>query len=98
MVFTRKYKPESVEPLKLSGREIAFTNSLKYLGVFLDPKINWKQHLTERRNKFYSCLWACRRTMGKNWVINRKVAIWMYKTVSLPQILYASAVWSVGWK
>jgi hypothetical protein len=25
--------------------------------------------------------------------INRKIAIWMYKTVFLPQILYASVVW-----
>jgi hypothetical protein len=52
MVFTRKYKPEPIEPLKLRRREIAFTNSVKYLGVFLDPKLNWKQHLTERMKKF----------------------------------------------
>jgi hypothetical protein len=40
IVFTRKYKPEPVEPLKLGRREITFTNSVKYLGVFLDPSLN----------------------------------------------------------
>jgi hypothetical protein len=56
MVFTRKYKLESIEPFRLRGRDIAFTSSVKYLGVFLDPKLNWKQHLTERRKKFYSSI------------------------------------------
>jgi len=31
--------------------------------------------------------------MGKSWGINPKIAIWMYKTILLPQILYASVVW-----
>jgi hypothetical protein len=35
------------------------------LGVLLDPKLNWKQHLIEKRKKFYSSLWICRRAMGK---------------------------------
>jgi hypothetical protein len=34
-----------------------------------------------------------RRAMGKSWGINPKIAIWMYKTILLPQILYASVVW-----
>ena len=38
-------------------------------------------------------MWACRTAMGKTWGINRKIAMWMYKTVFLPQILYASVVW-----
>jgi len=31
--------------------------------------------------------------MGKTWGISNKVALWMYKSVLLPQILYASLVW-----
>jgi hypothetical protein len=62
----QKYKPEPIETLRLGGRKIAFTNSVKYLGVFLDPKVNWKQHLIERWKTFYSCMWACRRVMGRS--------------------------------
>ena len=51
IIFTRKCKPEPVQPLKIGRREIAFTNSVKYLGIFLDPNLNWKQHLTERMKK-----------------------------------------------
>jgi hypothetical protein len=48
MIFTRKYKPEPTEPLRLQGKEVTFIGTVKYL---LDPKLNWKQHLTERRKK-----------------------------------------------
>lgn len=64
MDFTWKHKPEPIELLSLGGREVAVTNSVKYLGVFLDPKIIWKQHITERKDKFFSSVWACRRAMG----------------------------------
>jgi hypothetical protein len=42
MVFTSKYKEEPVRPLKLKGKVTAFTYSVKYLGVSLDPKLKWK--------------------------------------------------------
>jgi hypothetical protein len=40
MVFIRKYKPEPTEPLRLGGRETAFTNWVKYLEVHLELKLN----------------------------------------------------------
>jgi hypothetical protein len=92
MTFTRKHKPEPTEPLRLEGKEIAFTSTAKYLGVLLDPKLHWKQHLTERRKKFYSSMWVCRTAIDKTWRINPRLAFWMYKAILLP-ILYASGVW-----
>ena len=82
-----------METSRLRGRNIAFINPVISLGIFLDPKLNWKQNLTERRKKFYSSMWACRRVMGKTYRINSNIVMWMYKTVLLPQILYASVVW-----
>jgi len=70
MVFTRKYKPEPTQALRDRGKETVFTYSVKYSGALLDPKLNWKQHLTARRKKFYSSMWVCRRTMGKTWGIS----------------------------
>ena len=33
--------------------------------------------------KFYSSMWVCRRTIGKTWGINPKIALWMYKVVQI---------------
>jgi hypothetical protein len=48
--FTTKYKPKTIETLRLEGQEIAVTNTIKYLGILLDTKLNWKQHLIDKRN------------------------------------------------
>ena len=75
MIFTKKYEPETIEPLRLEGQEIAFTNTVKYLGVLLDPKLSWKQHVIVKRKKFCFSLWVCRRAMGKIWGINPKLSL-----------------------
>jgi hypothetical protein len=70
MVFTRKYKQQPTQVLRVKGKETVFTSLVKYSGALLDPKLNWKQHHTERRKKFYSSIWACRRTTGNTWGIS----------------------------
>ena len=96
IIFIIKYKPEPTEPLRLKGEEIAFTSTVIYLGVLLDPKVNWKQHLIDKGKKFYSSMWVCKRAMGKTWRINSMLALWMYKVILLPKLLYASVVcWSM---
>jgi len=42
---------------------------MKYLGVILDAKLSWKIHFEEKRKKFYTNTWACRRATGKTWSI-----------------------------
>jgi len=61
MIFTGKYKPEP--SLKLWGKEIVYTNSVKYLWVTLDTKLNWKLYLEEKKKKFYMNMWTYRRAM-----------------------------------
>jgi hypothetical protein len=78
--------------LRLEGEEIAFTSTVKYLRVLLDPILNWKQHLIDKR-KNYSSVWVYRRAMDKTWGINSRPALWMYKAILLPKYLCASVVW-----
>jgi len=92
MVFMRKYKPEPTQALRVRGKETVFTSSVKYSGALLHPKLNWKQHLTARRKRFYSSMWVCRRTMGKKWGISPQVALWMHRAIMLPKTLYVSVV------
>jgi hypothetical protein len=92
IIFTKKYKTEIIKPLRFKGQESTYTNTVKYLGVLLDPKLNWKQHFTHKRKKFYSSVWVCRRAMGKIWGINPNLTFWMHKAILLPKLLYASVV------
>ncbi|XP_020298448.1 uncharacterized protein LOC109862729 [Pseudomyrmex gracilis] len=93
MIFTRKYKSEAIEPLRLWREDIEYVQSVKYLGVHLDTKLNWKTHLDIKRSKFYTSYWACRRAMGKSWGIKLNTALWIYKALLVPRLTYAAVVW-----
>ena len=93
MLFTRRYKPERYVPIRIEGTTIELSNSIKYLGLTLDPKLNWVAHLEEKRRKLFSSMWACRGAIGKSWGLKPKVILWIYETVLLPRFLYASVVW-----
>jgi hypothetical protein len=43
--------------------------------------------------QFYSSTWVCIRGMGETWGINSRLALWMYKAILLPKLLYVSEVW-----
>ena len=43
--FTKRKKTEGLRPLNLHGKELEMLGKVKYLGVQLDWKLNWNQHL-----------------------------------------------------
>lgn len=93
MIFTKKYKPTVIQPLRMGDGEVGYSSTVKYLGVYLDPKLNWNHHLEEKLNKFYTSYWACRRAMGKTWGLKTGIALWLYRAILLPRLLYAAVAW-----
>jgi hypothetical protein len=43
--LTNRRKVEDLGPLTLNGKELKMLGEVKYLGVILDSKLNWNQHL-----------------------------------------------------
>jgi hypothetical protein len=43
--FTNRRKTEGLGPLILHGKELKMLDEIKYLGVILNSRLNWKQHL-----------------------------------------------------
>jgi hypothetical protein len=44
--------------------ELRMTDQVKYLGVILDKKLDWKAHLESRMRKACISYWECRSAMG----------------------------------
>lgn len=38
-------------------------------------------------------MWGCRRVLDKAWDLKLSVALWLYKTILLPKLLYVAIVW-----
>ncbi len=93
MIFTSKMKFQSPK-LMLQGREIDYTDNIKYLGVTLTPKLQWNKHIDDKVN-------ACRRTLfmvltmiRKTFQMSIKGLRWLYTMCVRPKLLYASHIWS----
>ena len=51
VLFTLKRSIQGWRPVKFFGKELVRTNQVKHLGVILDSKLTWKEHLTSKYNK-----------------------------------------------
>jgi hypothetical protein len=38
------------QPLFISGTEVPYANTAKYLGMTLDAKLRWKEHIKKKRD------------------------------------------------
>ena len=94
VLFTRKYKPDIPQELRMGEMKVPFSSTVKYLGVTLDKKLSWKAHIdrTVKAAKFK--LMRVRNAMGKLWGINPLMMRWLYTGCIRPAISYAALVWA----
>ena len=82
-----------IPKLSLKGVTLDYQSKVKYLGVTMDQKLTWNQHIKHTKAK------AIGRTMQlfpllKSRVINIRRKIHIYKALILPIIIYAAPVWA----
>ena len=90
LVAERKIKMKEV---KIFNVNLKLADELKYLGVILDPKLNMNKHIEEATAKGLRSLWATKAMVSRTWGLSPKMALWLYKQVVLPRIMYGSIVW-----
>ena len=66
---------------------------MKYLGVHLDSKLNWKIHVDAQYQKAITSFYQVRRVTGKTWGLSPKVIRWIYTAIVRPMVAYGAAVW-----
>jgi len=91
--FTNRRKIEGLGPLILHGKEITKLDAIKYLGVTLDSKHNWNQHLQKIIRKAQTAFAVVRRIRCKKWGLRHNMVHWLYTRVIRPSILHGTLVW-----
>jgi len=91
--FTNRRKTEGLGPLILHGKELKMLDEFKYLGVILDPKLNWNQHLLKIIRKSQTTFAVVRSICGKKWGLRPSTVHWLYTRVLRPSILHGALVW-----
>lgn len=84
----------SIQPnIRMFGKPIPWANKVKYLGVTLDCRLNFKAHINKVRNKaaFYLCRLA---PLIRNPKLSLRSKVRLYLTCIRPVMTYASVVFA----
>ena len=94
MVFHRaKLKIDKHAAIKMNGVFLQRTNSLKYLGVIIDHKLNWTQHIAHVRNKVskgIGIMYRARNYLTKNSLKS------LYFSYIYPYLIYCVEIWGIS--
>ena len=93
VMFTWKTKWNLPKPIKVSGIPITLSDSARLLGVTLDSKLNFNDHVDNIVRKATASLMQCKRAVGPTWGLTPKTCLWIYTRVVRPMLSYSSVVW-----
>jgi hypothetical protein len=89
--FTNKRTAQ--RPVFINGTQLPYANTAKYLGMTLDAKLRWKEHIKKKRDelniKFRKLYWL----LGRNSELSIHNKIILYKQVLRPVWSYGIQLW-----
>ncbi len=87
-------KSRNLTKLKPEDSYLPYEQSVKYLGVTIDSKLSWTQHVKNKIMKAKRLLMLAKHSISKCWGPNPKYAKWAYTGIIRPALSYGSLVWS----
>ena len=93
VLFTRKRKFDMPPALAMSGVNIQFSETVKYLGVTLDSKLSWKAHIDAKIRAAKGHLLKVNNSLGRLWGLSPKLTRWVYTGIVRPAFTYGCLVW-----
>lgn len=80
-------------PIRLAGHQIDWCENVKYLGVVLDKKLIFRDHIIFIKNKFNIAIKLLYPLINRNSKLSIANKILLYKAVFQSILLYACPVW-----
>ena len=81
--------------ININGKAINRVFETKFLGVIIDHKLNWKQHIAHVKNKLNKCLGIIYKAC---YFLNTNALRLLYCTLYLPYLSYCCEVWGTSFK
>ena len=95
ILFTNKrVKENKIKNIRMYGRIIERSKSVKYLGVIFDEKLKWNLHLDDKIKKCKGQLYTLKKLIDQNWGPNQRMMRWAYTGIVRPTLTYAAHIWA----
>lgn len=93
--FTRsRTRIDRGRTVQTSWGEVKPKSTCKYLGLTMDSKLQWNEHVEEIRRKATKTVSALSCLGGSTWGITLADMRRLYEATALPQMMYACFIWS----
>ena len=90
MVFTNKKYDYNAINVKIDETPVSFTHSTKFLGIYLDDRLDWKAHISYISNKISKSIGILYRCQA---YLSRKSLTDLYYAFVYPYLSYCAHVW-----
>ena len=91
MIFHRsRIKPNVINKTVIGNHQLTQINSTKYLGVIIDHKLNWIEHISYVKSKMSKGIEITYKTRQ---FFTKKALLMLYHTYTYPYMTYCIEVW-----
>jgi len=95
IIFSNHKLDKSHEDVIVGPIKINKVATTKFLGVIIDEKLTWTNHIREIEKKLASAIFVLRNIRYK---INSSTALKLYDTLILPHLMYCNILWGNTYK
>ena len=94
VVFSRSTRNFNSYQLMINNRYIPYSNSVRYLGLTLDKKLYFKEHIVQKFDKARGLLFKLKTITATEWGPPQLLMRWAYTGIVRPMLSYAAYVWA----
>lgn len=87
-------KKDSPLPITIDGARVPKVKAAKYLGMILDAKLNWKEHVKSKISQAKSVRAKLNTLIGRNSRLSLENKMLIYKQVIRPVLTYGIQLWA----
>jgi hypothetical protein len=95
VIIITKKKPKNRRDINifLNNKKLQQTDTLKYLGIAIDRRFNFNQHIDNITGKCIKTVHSLSKSAKINWGLKHDVLKIIYNGAILPLLAYGAAVW-----
>jgi len=99
MLLSRRKRRERKDlEIFLNYKLLKQVNLLKYLGIILDRKMTFREHINDMKEKCTKLIFTLSKSAKRNWGLSHEALRTIYTGGILPLLLYGAPVWINGTK
>ena len=92
MFFTRKYKMHFPTSITLNNVNISTSKEIKFLGLVLDTKLNWKSHINNLSKKCENKINILKTITNSSWGADTPTCLLIHRAFVRPHLDYGGTL------